>query len=326
MPYKTDYRKQKELSQKEEEAYDEQMRLKYKVIFNYGCGQIYDDQNITTLKFIDMFDFIDKQTYKMRAVSCHNIKFTRVAQCVTNLQIRYCDLLKLDGIRQWKQLKKLSISNRDTPFQLQELQYLTNLQTLRIESSQVTDITPLKYLIKLQELSLFQNNIHDIEPLKNLKELITLELTDNQIIDLSPLQDLVNMDSLSLENNPVVHINALRNLSKLQRYLNLSQTYVQDFTPIEHHDRDFWHNRDLRNIKQPTKEIIKHSLNYKYIQHMKDTLKLYLNTETYFKNRIQLFNKKIAKPYKAALKYMRNFSEQILNLFKQLETDGSFDQ
>ncbi|CAL5998874.1 ankyrin_repeat domain-containing protein [Hexamita inflata] len=326
MPYKTDYRKQQELSKQEEAAYDEQMRSKYSDILNYGSGEIYDDQNITTLKFIDMFDFVDKQTYIVRARHCQNLKFTRIAQCVTNLQIRYCDLQKLDGIRQWKQLQKLCISNNETPFQLQELQYLTNLQILHIERSQVTDIAPLKYLIKLQDLSLSQNNIHDIEPLKNFIELITLDLTDNQIIDLSPLQDLVNIQSLSLENNPVVHINALKNLTKLQMYLNLSHTYVQDFTPIEHHDREFWHNRNFRNIKQPTKEIIKRSLNYKYIQNMKDMLKLYYSTEIQFKNRIQLFNKKITKPYKAALKNMRKFSEQILNLFKQLETDGSFDQ
>ncbi|CAL6103889.1 leucine-rich_repeat domain-containing protein [Hexamita inflata] len=321
MPYIKSYKQSEQikvLSKEEENEYDEQMIQKYIGKSKYSFGSFDDDLSITTLKFVDKLNLQELQVY-----FCYNLVFTRVPTCITNLNIITCNVQQLEGIKQMQQLTNLRIFNNSTPIQLQELQYLTNLKHLFLDRSKVTDISPIKYLNDLQVLNLSQNSIHDISPLMNLKNLVELQLTANKIIDLSPLQDLTQLKYLELSKNPIVHINALRNLTNLNK-LSLSQTFVENLTPIEHHEKR--NKYVMQDLQVPTEQLIEHSMNYMYINYHEEMLRKYENTETQFKNRIQLFNKKITKPYKAALKIMRKFSEQILNLFKQLETDGQFDQ
>ncbi|CAL6038570.1 leucine-rich_repeat domain-containing protein [Hexamita inflata] len=321
MPFIKSYKQSEQikvLSKEEENEYDEQMIQKYIGKSKYSFGSFNDDLSITTLKFVDKLNLYELQVY-----FCYNLNFIRVPLSLTDLNIISCNVQKLEGIKQMQQLTKLRIFNNSTPIQLQELQYLTNLKRLVLDRSKVTDISPLKYLIDLQNLILSRNNIRDINPLMNLKNLVELELIENKIIDLSPLHDLIQLKYLELSKNPIVHINALRNLTNLNK-LTLSQTFVENLTPIQHHEK-----RDkyvIQDLKVPAEQLIEHSMNYMYINYLEEMLRKYENTETQFKLRIKIFNKKIAKPYKAALKNMRQFSEQILNLFKQLETDGSFDQ
>ncbi|CAL6050770.1 leucine-rich_repeat domain-containing protein [Hexamita inflata] len=285
---------------------------------NYSAVYFKDDLSITTLKFVEKLN-----KNELQVQLCYNLNFARVPMCVTNLDISRCNLQKLDGLRQMQQLTELQIFNNYTPVQLQELQYLTNLKCLDVYLCKVTDITPIKYLNDLQILILSRNNIHDINPLMNLKNIVELQLIENKIIDLSPLQDLIQLKYLELSKNPIVHINALRNLTNLNK-LTLSQTFVQNLTPIKHHEKR--NKYEIEDLNIPINQLIEHSLNYMYINYLEEMLRKYKNTETQFKLRIKIFNKKITKPYKAALKNMRKFSEQILNLFKQLETYGSFDQ
>ncbi|CAL6082386.1 leucine-rich_repeat domain-containing protein [Hexamita inflata] len=323
MPFIKSYKQSEQikvLSQEEENEYDEQMIQKYIEYSKskYSVGYFEDDLSITTIKFVEKLNLKELQVQL-----CYNLNFARVPMCVTNLDISRCNLQKLDGLRQMQQLTELRIFNNYTPIQLQELQYLTNLKYLDLYLCKVTDISPIKYLNDLQNLILSRNNIRDINPLMNLKNLVELQMIENKIIDLSPLQDLIQLKYIELSKNPIVHINALRNLTNLNK-LTLSQTFVENLTPIKHHEKR--NKYEIEDLKVPTNQLIEHSMNYMYIKYLEEMLRKYENTETQFKNRIQLFNKKITKPYKAALKNMRKFSEQILNLFKQLETDGSFDQ
>ncbi|CAL5995623.1 leucine-rich_repeat domain-containing protein [Hexamita inflata] len=314
--------KNKQIINKEQEnkqyenLYDEQMVRKY--IGKSKYLSLKDDQNITTLKFVDELDLQELQVY-----FCYNINFTRVPLRLTDLHFISCNLQKIAGLRQMLQLTKLSIYNNSTSIHLQELQYLTNLKYLNLDRCQLVDITPINLLINLQNLNLSRNNLYNINPLRNLKNLLELELVENNIVDISPLQDLVQIQRMTLSNNPIIHIQALRNFTELQA-LNLSQTFVQDLSPLQNHQLRTEY--EIYNLKEPTEDQIQHSWNFLYIKYLEEMLIKYENTETQFKNRIQIFNKKITKPYKGAVKNQRRFSEKLIILFKQIEVDTTFDQ
>ncbi|CAL5972218.1 Conserved_hypothetical protein [Hexamita inflata] len=308
----------KVLSKQEENEYDQQMVLKYIEKSQQHFASFGNDQSITTIKFVDMLNLQELQLY-----FCYNLNFTRVPFSLTFLNIISCNVQKLDGLRLMKQLTKLRIFNNSTPFQLQELQYLTNLQLLDLNNSNVQDITPIKYL-HLQSLILSRNNIDNIEALKHHKELLELNLNVNKVINLSPLQELIQLQSLEINENPIVHIDALRNLTQLQ-VLSLSETFVQDLTPIQQHLKRSEYQ--INYIKQPTQEQINHSLFFKNIQYLEDKKKMIYDVSQQFKQRILQFKQHVVKTYYQAVNDQQIFSYELSNLLKrQVETDTSFEQ
>jgi len=73
---------------------------------------------------------------------------------------------------------------------IEGLQYLRNLEVLRLGSNQITDISPLAGLTNLYQLGLSDNEISDISSLARLVNLEQLSLNGNQITDLRPLADV----------------------------------------------------------------------------------------------------------------------------------------
>ncbi|CAL6051941.1 Conserved_hypothetical protein [Hexamita inflata] len=316
MPKNSNIINKEQEHQQYENQYDEQMVRKYTGKSKYLS--LKDDQNITTLKFVDELDLQELHVY-----FCYNINLTRVPLRLTDLHFISCNIQKIEGLRQMLQLTKLSIYNNSTRIHLQELKYLTNLKYLHLDRCKLIDITPINLLINLQNLNLSRNNLYDINPLRNLKNLLELELVENNIVDISPLQDLVQIQRMALSNNPIIHIQALRNFTELFA-LNVSQTFIQDLSPIQNHQ--LRNEYEIYDLKIPTQDQIQHSLNYLYIKYLEVMLIKYENSKTQFKNKIHVFNKKITKPYKGAVKNQNRFSEKLAILFKQIEVDATFEQ
>ena len=61
----------------------------------------------------------------------------------------------------------------------------TNLTMLRLDSNQISDVSPLASLINLYYLHLTGNQISDVSPLASLTNLTYLNLRSNQISDVS---------------------------------------------------------------------------------------------------------------------------------------------
>ncbi|MEL3906954.1 MAG: leucine-rich repeat domain-containing protein [Treponema sp.] len=80
----------------------------------------------------------------------------------------------------------------------------------------IKSIKGLEYAKNLQKLKLNENEISDINPLAKLTKMTYLELQRNRIVDVSPLQNLVNLTFLKLYNNLIEDINPLKNLTKLE--------------------------------------------------------------------------------------------------------------
>ena len=107
-------------------------------------------------------------------------------------------------------LTELSISNPsifDSSFHsLSGIEHLVALETLFLESCDLTDVRPLAALSKLESLRLGYNQIADVSPLATLTKLTWIDLNDNQIEDISSLvanTGLGGGDWVNLVNNPL---------------------------------------------------------------------------------------------------------------------------
>ena len=112
---------------------------------------------------------------------------------------------------------------------LKGIEYATNLEKLKVNENEISDISPLKDLKNLKYLELQRNRIVDVSPLANLKNLEFLKLYNNIIENVEPLKDLTNLTGLDLHNNVkvkkegekrinydgITDISSLKNLTKL---------------------------------------------------------------------------------------------------------------
>ncbi len=86
---------------------------------------------------------------------------------------------------------------------------------LSLQSTQVSDLSPLRELTGLTGLELSDTLVSDLSPLRKLTGLTRLWLDDTQVSDLSPLRELTGLTSLWLDGIPATDLRALRKLTRL---------------------------------------------------------------------------------------------------------------
>ncbi|MBK8904093.1 MAG: NACHT domain-containing protein [Anaerolineaceae bacterium] len=106
-----------------------------------------------------------------------------------------------------------------------------NLQTLSLDGTAVSDLTPLANLTQLQALSLGNTAVDNLTPLANLTQLRLLNLNDTAVSDLTLLANLTQLQRLNLWGTDVSDLTPLANLTQLQ-VLFMNKTGVRDLTPL----------------------------------------------------------------------------------------------
>ena len=138
-------------------------------------------------------------------------------------------------------LKRLEAPNSNIR-DLTGIEYATELTVLnlgdvfvngnRINSNDITDLSPLAGLIKLTELHLHRNMIYDISPLSGLTELKILDVSANfYISDISPLSGMTRLRTLNLYTNDISDLSPLSGLTDL-RWLRLSNNLIWDISHL----------------------------------------------------------------------------------------------
>ena len=136
-----------------------------------------------------------------------------------------------------------------------DLNYFTNLTSLRIEDSTVSDYsfllnTPdleklylpgcmiseetMEYiggLLKLKELDLSNCSLSTITPIGNLTKLELLDLSGNSISDISAFASVSELRTLDLGSNAVTTLDSLAEATKLE-VLDISENSVTTLTPL----------------------------------------------------------------------------------------------
>jgi len=138
---------------------------------------------------------------------------------------------------------------------LEGMQYLTELQTLELNSHEIVDLTPLQGLTKLLALALRSNKIVDIQPLQDLILLQIIEFGHNEIQDISALRNLLQLRRLEVFSNKISDISAVTELKRLITLRIEANNTISDIAPVaglvELKQLFFSHNliRDITPLK-----------------------------------------------------------------------------
>ena len=108
---------------------------------------------------------------------------------------------------------------------------LTQLTSLRLDDSNLSDVSLLAKLTQLTDLYLGGNTISDISPLAKLTQLTNLNLYDNSVSGITPLAELTQLTDLYLGGNTISDISPLTELRELTN-LDLYNNTISDITPL----------------------------------------------------------------------------------------------
>lgn len=121
-------------------------------------------------------------------------------------KVKHAALIKIDPhdvqvLRIFKSLGLLQIN--DIRIDVSQLDHFLYKNSLNLSGQGLTQINDLQFLTNLERLDLSNNQITDIRPLVNLKHLKYLHLNNNQIKDISPLSALPHLQVLDVLGNPL---------------------------------------------------------------------------------------------------------------------------
>ncbi|MGD9126732.1 MAG: leucine-rich repeat domain-containing protein, partial [Planctomycetia bacterium] len=122
-------------------------------------------------------------------------------------------------------------ANHENIYNIQGMEYATNLSLLTLYENHISDISPVSNLTNLTALSIWDNNISDISPVSGLTNLSWLSLSFNEVTDISSVVGLTNLTELYLNHNNISNISAVSGLTNLTN-LAFSANNVSDISPL----------------------------------------------------------------------------------------------
>ncbi|CAL6092167.1 Conserved_hypothetical protein [Hexamita inflata] len=192
--------------------YDSELPNKFKSQVNYNKLEIISDTSVKDIKFTDQ---ISVECLILNR--CTNFSFNRAPTQLLYLTLNDCGITDLEGLQQFKQLKKFESINNTQLTSIKQVYSLTNLLSLTINNTKINNLVGIEQLSKLQFIDLRDNCIVSIEPVKSLQYLKQVLIDNNFIQDLEHLAATKNY-------NPewIYYQNAITD-SELARYLTETQ-------------------------------------------------------------------------------------------------------
>jgi len=114
----------------------------------------------------------------------------------------------------------------------EQLHKLTLVTSLDIEgNSNITSLEPVAKLTNLQSIRANSTLVSDLSPLSELIALNTLYFTKTRVNSLMPLEALIKLEELDFSNSMIDSLNGLEKLAHLQ-VLNVDRTSINDLKPL----------------------------------------------------------------------------------------------
>lgn len=152
-----------------------------------------------------------------------NIPDTAFKSCI-NVALGRSSLSKLPiTIADLESITQLNGANKGIN-SIEGIQYMTNLNYLRLDSNNITDISWLNRLKNIKQLNISDNNIENINALFNLVNLTHLYASNTRILDITPLLNLKKLTNLDISNTLV------NNLDKLGEIISLNELYLNNIS------------------------------------------------------------------------------------------------
>lgn len=133
---------------------------------------------------------------------------------------------------------------------MQNLDSLSNLRIISIQSNRLTKITGLSALPKLEELYLSHNAVTDLSGLESNETLRVLDFSNNQVSHLEHLSSLKNLEELWGSNNQLASFQEVERELKDKEKL---QTVYFEGNPLQLNGPAVYRNKvrlALPNIQQ----------------------------------------------------------------------------
>jgi hypothetical protein len=179
-------------------------------------------------------DTILKETYDTILVGKNNCM--RMLKEITkreNLDVRgNHSLLALYPVDQMTELRTLNISNTMIS-DLFPARNLTKLVTLNISGTIINDLDPIRYNTRIRELYLDSSSVITLTPIQDFDSLEVLHFSNTKIDSLLPVRRLNNIRDLRLDNTPVSDLSALGDLTKLEN-LSISGTLIDSLSSLQY--------------------------------------------------------------------------------------------
>jgi len=225
----------------------------------------YIDGSYSNITNIDSLGYLKNLTYlnlestriasieelsKIRGLKYLNLDLTTVDQKeVINLKYQNPECLIIyrthylqswwDGLNDaWKNVLKRNAGIRKDPDK-NELHYISYLNTLKIDSANISNLEPLNELFFLRDLSINRTAVRDLTPLKKNKALEKLTINQSPVLDIGILSQLSQLKYLDISSTGIGDIDILSDMNKLE-IIKLSGIPIKDIKPLE----------DLEKIKQ----------------------------------------------------------------------------
>lgn len=138
---------------------------------------------------------------------------------------------KTEELHQLMKRSDLSIENNRAILSIQELGKFTLLKELKINGTQINDLSVLVELQRLESIDLSQNPIMNLEVLGQLPHLKNVNISDTQIASLDWILPLYGLQSLDISGTPIKNLKALATLHSLE-ILIAYNTRVTNLKPI----------------------------------------------------------------------------------------------
>ncbi|KAL1778927.1 dynein regulatory complex subunit 3 isoform X1 [Sigmodon hispidus] len=170
---------------------------------------------------------------------------------VQSLQLDFQNILRIDNLWQFENLKKLLLNNNIIE-RIEGLENLTHLVWLDLSFNNIETIEGLDTLVNLEDLSLSNNRISKMDSLDALVKLQVLSLGNNQISNIMNviyLRRFTCLRTLSLSGNPI---------AEAEDYKMFIYAYLPDLVYL-----------DFRRIDEQAKEMakIKHQYSIDELKH-----------------------------------------------------------
>lgn len=145
----------------------------------FGRYKTYGSSKMKEFVNIKLSDIEKVQHAALIKIDPHDMQVLRIFKGLGLLQIN--DIrIEIDQLDDFLYNNSLDLSSRGLQ-QINDLQFLTNLERLDLSDNRITDVTPLANLKQLKQLNLNHNQIQNIQSLVTLPQLQELDIHRNPL-------------------------------------------------------------------------------------------------------------------------------------------------
>ncbi|MBE7150853.1 internalin, partial [Bacillus mycoides] len=136
-----------------------------------------------------------------------------------------------------KQLQKhinkynLGRDNLDAPITKKDLLQVKSLIVVEAKSKGIKDISGLEYMTNLESLKLEEVKLENIQFISKLRQLKSVSITYSELEDIGPLAELEHIETLSLRNNKISDLNPLSKMKNV-KILDVNSNHIKDIKPL----------------------------------------------------------------------------------------------